>query len=41
MDIGSSIKNKEIIKTLLEANQKIKEHYLELHKEVTIPLIIA
>jgi hypothetical protein len=34
LDIGSVIKNKEILKILLEANQKLKQHYLDLHKEV-------
>lgn len=35
LDIASALKNKEIIKILLEANQKIKQHYLDLHKEVS------
>lgn len=38
-DIASALKNKEILKILLEANQKIKQHYLDMHKEVTIPHI--
>ena len=33
MEIASSLKNKEILKILLESNQKIKQHYLDLHKE--------
>jgi len=34
LDVASSIKVKEIIKILLEANQKIRQHYLEMNKEV-------
>ena len=33
MDYASAIKNKEILKVLLECNQKIKQHYLDLHKD--------
>lgn len=33
MDIASTLKNKEILKILLESTQKVKQHYLELHKE--------
>lgn len=40
LDIAGALKNKEIIKILLEANQKIKQHYLDLHKDVSISLII-
>lgn len=36
MDVASATKNKEILKILLESNQKIKQHYLDLHKEVNI-----
>ncbi len=32
LDVASSIKSKDLIKILLEANQKIKQHYLDLHK---------
>lgn len=34
LDIASTLKNKEILKILLESNQKIKQHYLDMHKEV-------
>lgn len=34
IDVASAVKHKEIIRILLEANQKIKQHYLDLHKEV-------
>jgi len=34
LEIASTLKNKDIIRALLEANQKIKQHYLELHKNV-------
>jgi len=30
--VASQIKNKDIIKILLESNQKIKQHYLDIHK---------
>ena len=33
MDIAIGTKNKEILKILLETNQKIKQHYLDMHKE--------
>lgn len=39
MDVASAMKHKEIIRILLEANQKIKQHYLDLHKEVRYSLI--
>ena len=33
LDVASAVKHKEMLRILLEANQKIKQHYLDLHKD--------
>lgn len=40
MDIASGTKNKDILKILLETNQKIKQHYLDMHKDVRLHICI-
>ena len=39
LDIASAMKNKEIIKILLESNSKMKQHYLDLHKDVLLIIV--
>lgn len=32
-EIASILKNKDILRCLIESNQKIKQHYLDMHRE--------
>jgi len=33
LELGMALKNREILRCLIESNHKIKQHYLDLHRE--------